>query len=200
MYNCHIFTRNRNLELTNNEWCWCAAFSDFFQELIIHLTLMGADDFLLFNPCFDTCCWLDGVVLPCNATGARPMATLADNKLYSSTFDELTLAVGFQEREWVHEPTPGGWKCDHMLTAMETPVRRVWRFTPRDGRPMAHLKQTSATTVTLNLGKGDYHSVVFTEAQIVSKMNKNVPPVSTVGLWIEQALTAPLPNGWRCTI
>ena len=31
--------------------------TDFFQELILHMTLMGADDFLLFNPCFATCCW-----------------------------------------------------------------------------------------------------------------------------------------------
>jgi len=82
---------------------------------------------------------------------------------------------------------------------MNTPLRRVWRFTPRDGRPTAHLKQTSTGNVTLTLSQGDYPTVVFTEAHIVSKMSESAPPVSKVGLWIEQELTAPLPDGWRCT-
>jgi hypothetical protein len=60
--------------------------TDFFQELVLHLALMGAADFLLFNPCFDSCCWLAGAVLPCNATGARPMATLADNQVVTRSF------------------------------------------------------------------------------------------------------------------
>jgi hypothetical protein len=160
---------------------------------------MGADDFLLFNPCFDTCCWLAGGVLPCNATGARPMATLDDNMMYSRVFDEATAAVGFEERSWVEEATPGGWLCDHLLTAMETPLSRVWRFTPRNGDPMKQLAQTGPN-VTLTLAQGDVRAVVFTDATIVRQVNASVPPVSAVGMWINQSLAAPLPAGWKCEL
>ena len=34
----------------------------------------------------------------------------------------------YEQRAWVAEGTPGGWECDHLLSAMETPQARVWRF------------------------------------------------------------------------
>ena len=174
--------------------------TDFYQEFILHAALMGADDYLLFNPCFDTCCWFNGAVLPCDAPNARPMATLADNMMYSKVFAELTAAVGFEQRAWVPEATPGGWLCDHLLTAMETPVSRWWRFTPRDGNPARVLAQTGPSNVTLTLAQGDVDQVVFQGATLVRKVNTSVAPVSAVGLWINQSLAAPLPAGWKCEL
>ena len=173
--------------------------TDYFQEFVLHSALMGADDYLLFNPCFDTCCWLAGAVLPCNATGARPMATLADNQVYSASFAEASAAVGFAQRRWVVEATPGGWLCDHLLTAMETPLSRVWRYTPRDGSPARLLAQTGPN-VTLTLDQGDAQAVVFESATIVRQVDASVAPVSAVGLWINQSLHAPLPAGWKCEL
>ena len=174
--------------------------TDYFQELILHLTLMGADDFLLFNPCFGTCCWrADGAMSPCNATGARPMATLADNQMYTKTLAEATAAVGYEQRSWVREATPGGWLCDHLLTAMETPVSRMWRFTPRDGTPHKWVQQ-DGETVKLALAQGDRTEVLFMNASIVYRVDPNVSPVSRVGLWVNQSLHAPLPDGWKCEL
>ena len=65
----------------------------------------------------------------------------------------------------------GGWRCDHLLTAMETPAngQRVWRFTPRDGQPSRHVTQ-KGPNVTLTLAlpyKGDGHPpVVFEQASV----------------------------------
>ena len=102
---------------------------------------------------------------------------------------------------------------------METPVSRVWRFTPRDGRPANHLTQTGPNA-TLTLARGDYPEVVFEDARVVAVPGAMVEavdatvvkagvgagagvggaqPVSSTGLWVVQALTAPLPDGWRCT-
>ena len=173
--------------------------SDYYQEIMLHMALMGADDFLLFNPCFDTCCWFNGAVLPCDAPNARPMATLADNQMYSKVFAEATAAVGYEQRAWVPEATPGGWLCDHVLTAMETPRARVWRFTARDGDPARVLAQTGPN-VTLTLAQGDFARVVFADAKLVRKVNPSVAPVSAVGLWINQSLAAPLPEGWKCQL
>lgn len=138
-------------------------------------------------------------MLPCDDPKARPMTTLADNKMYSHTFAEASAAVGYTKRTWVQEGTPGGWLCDHLLTAMETPLARMWRYTPKDGLPTRLLKQTGPN-VTLTLEQGDLRQVVFADAQVVAKVNASVAPVSKVGAWISQSLSAPLPDGWRCVL
>ena len=58
------------------------------------------------------------------------MCTLDDNIRMSKIFTELTAAVGYEGRRWVQESTPGGWLCDHLLTAMETPAARTERRSP----------------------------------------------------------------------
>ena len=93
-----------------------------------------------------------------------------------------------------------GWLCDHMLTAMETPAARVWRFTPADGNPAAHAKQ-SGTNVTIALAQGPYPLLTFAQATLVDRIvNGSTPPVSKAGLWVVQQLAAPMPEGWRCQI
>ena len=47
--------------------------------------------------------------------------------------------------------------------------------------------------VTLTLQQGDLRQVVFADAQVVVKVNASAP-VSKVGVWISQALAAPLPG------
>ena len=108
--------------------------------------------------------------------------------------------MGYEDRSWVQEATPGGWLCDHMLTAMETPAARVWRFTPADGNPAAHAKQ-SGTNVTIALAQGPYPLLTFAQATLVDRIvNGSTPPVSKAGLWVVQQLAAPMPEGWRCQI
>jgi hypothetical protein len=114
-------------------------------------------------------------------------------------FAEATAAVGYAQREWVAEATPGGWKCDHLLTAMDTPVSRMWRYTPRDGQPGSRLTQTGPN-VTLALAQGGVEAVQFADATIVRQVNASVRAVSEAGLWINQSLGAPLPVGWKCEL
>jgi hypothetical protein len=82
---------------------------------------------------------------------------------------------------------------------METPVSRVWRFTPRDGNPMKQLTQTG-TSVTLALAQGDVPAIIFVDAAIVRQVNGSLTPVSAVGMWINQSLNVPLPAGWKCEL
>jgi hypothetical protein len=167
--------------------------TDLYQELVLHLGLQGADDFLLFNPCFGTCTQNQNT-----SAGAQPMCTLADNEMYSQLFTELSAIVGYQERQWIEEPTPGGWGCKHLLTAMTTPVSRVWRFTPADGAPHSHLTQTGhEVTLVLPHAGSAAAPLVFEQASIVSAATGG-NPVSVSGLWINQSLSAPLPQGWQC--
>ena len=172
---------------------WCN--TDYYQEIALHLGLLGADDFLLFNPCFGTC------TKDQKANGTA-MMTLADNELYSTLFTELSGIVGYDKREWIQEPTPGGWRCSYMLSGMTTPVARVWRFTAQDGKPASHLTQ-DGTTVTLSAKQqdGSPAHVVFEKAVIVASATAGAAkPVSTVGLWINQSLAAAMPTGWQCTV
>ena len=159
--------------------------------------LLGADDFLLFNPCYGTC-----------TTGQKPngtaMMTLADNEMFSTMFTELSAIVGFKKRVWIQEPTPGGWRCAYILSAMTTPVSRVWRFTSKDGKPTSHLTQ-DGSTVTLVPNQPDGSSskmskVVFPMATIIASATAGATkPVSAVGLWINQSLAAPVPDNWQCS-
>jgi hypothetical protein len=175
--------------------------TDFYEEMVLHLGLLGADDFLLFNPCFDTCCWVPGgAAAACNASGAVPMCTLDDNIRVSKILTELTAAVGFEERKWIPEPTPGGWKCNHLLSAMETPEARVWRFTPSDGHPMSYVRQVGSN-VTVSLMQGATTTLTFEGSTLVTRMvNASTPPVSHAGIWISQKLSAPMPEGWHCQL
>lgn len=172
---------------------------DYYQEMVMHLGLLGADDFLLFNPCFGTC-------TKDQKPNGTAMMTLADNEMYSTMFTELSAIVGFEERDWIQEPTPGGWRCAYMLSGMTTPVSRVWRFTAKDGKPASHLTQ-DATTVTLAAKQqdGSMAHVVFDMATIIASATtgggaNHPPPVSAVGLWINQSLAAAMPANWQCAI
>ena len=85
---------------------------------------------------------------------------------------------------------------------------------------------TSGPNVTLKLAQGDFSRVVFQAAQIVTKdcslpfppSAYNLPPhlvtctcppsqvvagvqaASRAGVWINQSLAAPLPDGWKCEL
>ena len=169
--------------------------TDFYQESVLHLALLGADDFLLFNPCYGTC-------TTNQKPGGPPMTLLSDNIVYSKIFTELTSIVGYKQRTWLKEPTPGGWLCGHVLSGMETPVSRVWRFTPADGKPHAHVKATSGggVSVTTTHGDGSVATIVFEQAQVVVSPLPNVAAVSAAGVWINQSLAAAKPSNWQCAV
>ena len=152
----------------------------------------GADDFLLFNPRSDSC----------NLTTApTSCCTLADNEMYSKIFTELTAIVGYKKRSWIPEPTPGGWRCGHMLSAMTTPKSRVWRFTPADGKPHSHVSAKEGNVeVTTKHGDGSEVTIIFSQANVVVAPVHGAPPVSAVGVWINQSLAAALPTNWQCAV
>ena len=56
------------------------------------------------------------------------MCTLADNEMYSKLFTELSAIVGYEEREWVQEPTPGGWRSAHKEPDSCSCLRLIERF------------------------------------------------------------------------
>ena len=166
--------------------------TDFYQEAIIHLALLGADDFLLFNPRSDAC----------NLTVApTSCCTLADNEMYSKVFNELTAIVGFKQRSWIPEPTPGGWRCGHILSGMATPKSRVWRFTPADAKPHEHVSSgEAAVSLTTKHGDGSVVTIVFEQATLVVSPLPGTIAVSTAGVWINQSLTAAMPTNWQCAL
>jgi hypothetical protein len=159
--------------------------------MVLHLGMLGADDFLLFNPCFGTC-------TKDQKPNGTAMMTLADNEMYSTMFTELSAIVGFEKRAWIQEPTPGGWRCAYMLSGMATPVSRVWRFTPKD--PTSHLTQDGTTVIlTTKVDGSKAAHVVFAMATIIASATAGATqPVSAVGLWINQSLCAAMPENWQC--
>ncbi len=172
------------------------AWTDFYQEMVFHLGLLGADDFLLFNPCFGTC-------TKDQKPNGTAMMTLADNEMYSMMFTELSAIVGFENRSWIQEATPGGWRCAYILSAMTTPVSRVWRFTSKDGKPTNHLMQDGSSVIWVSKrpdsSSSKLSNVVFEMATIIASATAGATqPVSAVGLWINQSLTARMPNNWQC--
>jgi hypothetical protein len=84
-----------------------------------------------------------------------------------------------------------------VLSAMSTPVSRVWRFTPADGRPLAHVREAAGRVrLTTRHGSGSVVTVDFEQAALV-----RIPdPVSAVGVWINQSLQAKLPANWQCRV
>jgi hypothetical protein len=166
--------------------------TDYYQEAVMHLALLGADDFLLFNPRSATCNL---------TTSPTSCCTLADNEMYSKIFTELTAIVGFKKRNWIPEPTPGGWRCGHMLSGMTTPRSRVWRYTSSDGKPHAHISaEGGSVTLTTQHGDGSVATITFSQATVVVSPLVGTPAVSAVGLWINQSLAAALPTNWQCAV
>jgi hypothetical protein len=127
---------------------------------------------------------------PCGTIGVGALS-LWNNEMYSKIFTELAAIVGYKKRRWIQEPTPGGWRCGHMLSGMATPVSRVWRFTPADGKPHAHVSEGGGNVkLTTRHGDGSQVTIVFSEATLVVAPLPGTPSVSTVGVWINQSFVA----------
>lgn len=161
--------------------------SDLYQELIFHVALTGADDFLFWNAypwreSQDTNLW------------GNPR----DDKLFSDCLRQLDDLVGFADRKTLVGEL-AGWYDEYALTGMTANGRSVWRLTPRletnyaehpgstDGRkdrrmrPTQHLdRQTSVITAdppTFRIGDT---MIAFPSGQIFSPAQE----LSQQGFWI----------------
>ena len=81
-----------------------------------------------------------------------PHTTLEDNLMYVKIFAELTEVVGYAQREWITEPTPGGWRCNHLLTGMTTPAARTKPLPPPPSPPHTHVISYFRTSVPFVCG------------------------------------------------
>ena len=120
----------------------------------------------------------------------------------------------------------GGWRCAQVLTGMDTPVGRVWRFTPADGNPHGHLMNVttaSGTAIRMRVVQGDgsimqvkypvsapgrrltpelhsFRQVDFLNATAIGSATGSTPAISTAGIWIKQPHGTPMPATWRCDV
>ena len=99
-------------------YCVGCTQSDYYQEQLLHMAIMGAPRFYLFS-CWDECIY-----------GSR--TTRDDYEVMSAVLKELDLVIGCgaSERKWIVDPRPQ-WRDDFMLSATDVgSERRAWRFTP----------------------------------------------------------------------
>ncbi len=93
--------------------------NDYYQELLFHLGLCGADAFLLWNP-------YPGV----KEQNPDSWANDATDDLVNKCLRRLNSLVGTSDRRPLKKEMVS-WDADYVLSGMDTGKRSVWRFTPR---------------------------------------------------------------------
>ncbi|MDO8510232.1 MAG: hypothetical protein Q7S15_01240, partial [bacterium] len=135
--------------------------SNFYQEMILHTLLSGADNILFWNP------------------KTSESSTPASDKIMNDTIAEFNAIAGFSDkRTIVTELVP--WGSDYALSGMQTGGKTVWRFTPvlETGETIQAMIITE-NPVTV---KSKSQQLVFENATI----HRPQAPVSAQGIWIVQ--------------
>eukprot|EP01052_Picozoa_sp_SAG31_P001734 SAG31_NODE_58_length_29669_cov_20.244978_25_plen_598_part_00 len=99
-------------------YCVGCTQSDYYQEQLLHMAVMGAPRFYLFSV-WDECIY-----------GSR--TTHDDYEVMAAVLNSLDrlIGCGARERKWIVDSRPR-WKDDFVLSAADVGTeRRVWRFTP----------------------------------------------------------------------
>ncbi len=142
--------------------------NDFYQELIMHLQLSGAEQLLLWNP----------------GANHTPVSTDADEQLVERATAETEHLAGFEDRQ-VGFSGLIPWGDEYVMTCMVAQARNICRFTPKPeyGAPEQLLQQTAAG-VTVRLGQQTLNfpgAVVYHEAA----------PASPLGVWLVSPIAQP---------
>lgn len=139
--------------------------SDFYQEMIYHTVLAGADHLLLWNP-------------PQADKGAL------DDHFVSETLSELNNLVGFEDRYTLISQL-SDWRGDHILTTMYANGLKVSRLTPQSDLA-ASCSTSSKRLLTCSIG----NSTIKFPKGIVHVADNSM---SSAGIWIMQPDTAASP-------
>eukprot|EP00040_Diaphanoeca_grandis_P004421 m.28649 g.28649 ORF g.28649 m.28649 type:complete len:562 (-) comp15951_c0_seq2:96-1781(-) len=107
----------------------------FYAETLLHTAVMGADDFLFFNPY-------------CPACGPGAVTSSADNEMFSQLLMEVSDVVGCKRKQWLWAPPArvvpiseqalenttfgGDWDDEYFLsgTVLQPSGTSIYRFTP----------------------------------------------------------------------
>ena len=151
--------------------------SSFFQEVLFHAMLAGADGFQLLN-------------------NPGPDHASRDVPIVSNSIGEGTALLGCTERTPRALAAPGGavaWELGFVLSAMDNVLTggadRVYRFTPCCDLPDAYVVSTSPFAVSVPSVNGRAGNCSFTIEDGVVRTLHN--PVSLQGFWISQPMTSP---------
>ena len=138
----------------------------------------------------------------------------ADNQLFSDVLTELTAMVGCAARRWVRDwpvAHKQPWVDGYVLTGMVLgeegggDASRLWRFTPHiqdlptAGDPTASVTSHSPLTLEVTNADSSRTTIRFdSSARIAMPTPLAGRRFSMLGLWIEEAAHAPLPNRTLC--
>lgn len=142
--------------------------SDIYQEHIMHMTLNGADDFILWNPHGPT------------ATHATDDSDL----LVENTLKEINLLAGFEGLQPLNNQRIENWNNDYVISGAQTGERKVWRVTPKS--MSAQLVQTEENIIITT----QENIITLPEGVLYVPQEGSV---SSAGYWIIQPKNAAAP-------